>query len=144
MVHFRLFLSCPSFPFSCPLWAFLPPSSTSTLSILTRALPPTSTSSLVEQKVHGQRWSLSHCLAFSMIRLSLTEDEWAQSVGSNSNSECVCVCVYETEEEGRPACMVIEHMHVWLHRVDACIDEHKSRRYKKIPGCTFLSQPLLS
>lgn len=37
---------------------------------------PVTASSLGEQKVYGQWWSLSYCLAFSMIRLSLKTAEW--------------------------------------------------------------------
>lgn len=37
---------------------------------------PVTASSLGEQKVYGQWWSLSYCLAFSMIRLSLKSAEW--------------------------------------------------------------------
>lgn len=61
-----------SFPLSCQILPSFAPSAHPYPS----SPPPVTASSLGEQKVHVQQWSLSHCLAFSMIRLSLRSAEW--------------------------------------------------------------------
>lgn len=68
-----------SLPFAClisPFSSFLPPYLPPPQRYYCSPPPAATASSLGEQKVYGQWGSLSHCLAFSMIRLSLKSAEW--------------------------------------------------------------------